>query len=99
MSDFHQELSVSSVACFAVRMVADPGALPRLLGMFAKRGLVPSSVHSRMTGSGEAASLLVDVQVEGLTDPEAEQIAEALRQCVPVERVLTARKRRVGVAA
>ena len=34
------------VACFAVQADADPGILPRVLGLFAKRSLVPD----RLTG-------------------------------------------------
>jgi acetolactate synthase small subunit len=85
--------SEPAVACFAVRAAADPGTLPRILELFAKRGLVPSSVHSRMSGTGEAALLMVDLQIDGLTGAQVEVVAEQLRQIVVVERVLTARKR------
>jgi acetolactate synthase small subunit len=71
-------------ACYAVRALADPGSLPRLLEPFAKRGLVPSAMHVRSTG----VISLVDLQVEGLDRATAELIAETLRQIVTVERVL-----------
>lgn len=83
----------SSVACFAVRAAADPGVLSRVVELFAKRGLVPASVHARLAGAGEDASLLIDVQIDGIELDLAERIADALRQIVLVERVLTARKR------
>jgi acetolactate synthase small subunit len=83
----------STVACFAVRAAADPGVLSRVIELFAKRGLVPSSVHARRIGSGDDASLLIDVQIDGVDADLAERIADALRQNVLVDRVLTARKR------
>jgi acetolactate synthase regulatory subunit len=76
-------------ACFAVRAAADPGTLPRVLELFAKRGLVPSSVQARLTGDAEPA-LSVDLQVAGLEPAMVEIVAEALRQIWVVERVLTA---------
>jgi acetolactate synthase regulatory subunit len=76
-------------ACFAVRAAADPGSLPRVLELFAKRGLVPSSVQARLTGDAVPA-LSVDLQVAGLEPALAEAVAEALRQIWVVERVLTA---------
>ncbi len=76
-------------ACFAVRAAADPGSLPRILELFAKRGLVPSSVQARLTGDDEPA-LSVDLQVTGLEPQMVEILAESLRQIWVVERVLTA---------
>jgi acetolactate synthase small subunit len=76
-------------ACFAVRAAADPGTLPRILELFAKRGLVPSSVQARLTGDADPA-LSVDLQVTGLDPEMVEIVAESLRQIWVVERVLTA---------
>lgn len=76
-------------ACFAVRAAVDPGSLPRILELFAKRGLVPSSVQARLTGVGEPA-LSVDLQVAGLEPALVDVVAESLRQIWVVERVLTA---------
>jgi acetolactate synthase small subunit len=89
----------SATACFALRLLPEPGALPRVLELFAKRGMVPSSLHAGLNGSGEEARLIVDLQLDGLAEPQAELIAEALRQIVIVERVLTARKRLSAQAA
>ncbi len=88
----------ASVACFAVRAIADPGTLSRVVELFAKRGLVPKSVHARLAGGETDACLLIDVQIDGLDLDTAERIADALRQIVSVERVLTARKRRARAA-
>lgn len=93
MSVQSQVSTESSVACFAVRAAADPGVLSRVVELFAKRGLVPKSVHARLAGAAEDGSLLIDVQIDGLDPDTAERIADALRQIVAVERVLTARKR------
>lgn len=90
--------SESPVACFAIRSAADPGALSRVVELFAKRGLVPKSVHARLAGAGDEASLLIDVQIDGLDPDLAERIADALRQITTVERVLTARKRAARAA-
>jgi len=83
------EQAQAVTACFAVRAAADPGSLPRILELFAKRGLVPSSVQARLTGGAEPA-LSVDLQVAGLEPALVEAVAETLRQVWVVERVLTA---------
>ena len=83
------ERTQTVTACFAVRAAADPGSLPRILELFAKRGLVPSSVQARLTGAGEPA-LSVDLQVAGLEPGLVDVVAESLRQIWVVERVLTA---------
>ena len=83
------EQTPTVTACFAVRAAADPGSLPRILELFAKRGLVPSSVQARLTGTGEPA-LSVDLQVAGLEPALVDVVAENLRQIWVVERVLTA---------
>ena len=75
--------------CLTVRTVADPGSLPRLLEVFAKRGLVPSKLFSVATGADE---LTVDLQVTGLNDDLGAVIANQLRSQVGIETVLTSVK-------
>ncbi len=82
-----------AVACFAVRAQAEPGALPRVLEPFVKRGMQIADVHARILGQADDCCLLIDLQVAGLDDAQAQAIAESLRQMVPVERVLLSRKR------
>ena len=41
------------IACFSVQAHADPGVMPRVLELFAKRGLVPSSFQSSTTGTDQ----------------------------------------------
>jgi hypothetical protein len=81
-------------ACFSVTTAADPGAMPRVLEVFAKRGLVPSQWHSTLAGrSGE--ELHIDVQVACGDADLASRLAESLRQVVCVRSVLTAEKRQL----
>jgi hypothetical protein len=77
----------SYTACFAIRAAAEPGILPRLIELFAKRDLVPAAVLSRRLG---AERLAVDLQIDGIDRKLAEQVAETMRQMVSVERVLLA---------
>lgn len=82
----------SKTACFAIRAAAEPGILPRLIELFAKRDLVPSAVQARLVGP-ERDWLSIDLQVEGLAPGLAEAIAETMWQMVSVERVLLAELR------
>ncbi len=70
----------SEAACFSVHARAEPGIMPRVMELFAKRGLVPSSWHSATSGENDG-ELTIDLQLRGMT-----QIAD-------VEVVLTSRKR------
>ncbi len=78
-------------ACFYVCAVAEPGVMPRVLGMFAKRGLVPNSWHSLLSGvAGD--ELHIDIQVAGMAAEETDYVARCLRQLAYVETVLTSEK-------
>ena len=86
----------ASVACFSIQAAAEPGVMPRVLELFAKRNLVPSRwVSDRIgppdgrTGGGELA---IDLQVEGLTPELTDYIARCLRQIHAVNAVLTSEK-------
>ena len=76
-------------ACFSVTAEAEPGVMPRVLELFAKRGLVPSLWHSKVVPTGE---LIIDLQMDGMEAPLARQIAASLRQIWGVAAVLTAEK-------
>jgi acetolactate synthase small subunit len=76
-------------ACFSVHAAAEPGVMPRVVELFAKRGLVPSSWISRTTGH----ELTIDVQMRGLDAEAAQYIARCLRQIVTVDVVLVSEKR------
>jgi hypothetical protein len=81
--------------CFAVHAAADPGVMPRVMELFAKRNLVPSRWHSDLVsfpGGTRADELVIDIQVAGLTLDESDYIARCLRQQVYVHGVLTSVK-------
>lgn len=75
----------SLTVAFSVQARAEPGVMPRVVELFAKRGLVPQKWHSTATGS----VLTIDVQVGGLGRDLADYIARCLRQIIGVETVLT----------
>ncbi len=78
-------------ACFYVHAVAEPGVMPRVLALFAKRGLVPAAWHS-MLGGARSDELHIDIQVAGMATAESDYIARCLRQLAYVETVLTSEK-------
>lgn len=78
-------------ACFDVHAHAEPGVMPRVLELFAKRGLVPTAWHSA-TGGTDNASLTIDIQMRGLGRDLTDYIAACLRQIAFVEVVLTSEK-------
>jgi hypothetical protein len=80
-----------SAACFSVHARAEPGIMPRVIELFAKRGLVPSSWHSRTGGLGHC-ELTIDIQIREMGPDLADYIAACLRQIVGVDIVLTSRK-------
>ena len=75
--------------CFSLQARAEPGVMPRVVELFAKRGLVPQKWHS--TVSGEA--LTIDVQIGGLDRDLCGYIARCMRQITGVETVLTSETR------
>ena len=86
-----------STWCFSVFAAPEPGVMPRVLELFAKRGLVPIRFHGDVVGDGPS-DLVIDVHVGGLVDEAAAHVANCLRGLVHVERVLTATRRAVGTA-
>jgi acetolactate synthase small subunit len=78
--------------CFSVRAHAEPGVMPRVLELFAKRGLVPSAFQSATSGT-EEAELTIDIQMRGLGRDLMDYLAACLRQITYVEVVLASEKR------
>ena len=70
---------------FFVHAHPEPGVMPRVVELFAKRGLVPQKWHS--TAADEA--LTIDVQMAGLGRDTADYIARCMRQIAGVDAVLT----------
>ncbi len=79
------------VACFSILAEAEPGVMPRVLELFAKRNLVPDRWHSDRTGPGRR-ELAIDLQVEGMTPELTDYVARCLRQLHYVDTVLTSEK-------
>ena len=70
---------------FSLQARAEPGIMPRVIELFAKRGLVPQKWHSTALGS----VLTIDVQICGLGRDLEDYLARSMRQIVGVESVLT----------
>ncbi|HWB48956.1 MAG TPA: hypothetical protein VG651_07590 [Stellaceae bacterium] len=70
---------------FSVQARAEPGVMPRVLELFAKRGLVPALWHSAVVRK----RLTIDIEVAGLGET-AEYVANCLRRITGVDVVLTA---------
>ncbi len=83
--------AVSRVACFSIQAEAEPGIMPRVLEIFAKRGLVPRRWVSDVTGPG-GRELAIDVQVAGLAPETQAYLARCLRQIWGVGTVLTSER-------
>ncbi len=81
------------VSCFSVVAKAEPGIMPRVIQVFAKRGLVPSQWYSVIHGTARQ-DLHIDIQVPDLDPQLRELIAQTLRQLITVEIVLTSEKNR-----
>ena len=80
-----------ATACFSVHAPADPQVLPRVLEVFAKRGLVPTQWFSTVCGDRDE-ELQIDIQVAGLEGAVSERLAQCLRQLQCVDTVLTSSK-------
>ena len=80
-----------TVYCFSILAEAEPGVMPRVLELFAKRGLTPTRWHSDVTGP-KGRELAIDVQVDGLDVATGDYIARCLRQVFQIETVLTSQK-------
>ena len=78
-------------ACYSISAIADPGIMPRVAAIFAKRGLMPMYWEARVTGEQDE-DLAIDLHMAGLPVIKAEQIAQTLRQIVGVDRVLMSTK-------
>jgi hypothetical protein len=77
----------SPVSRFSVHASAEPGVMPRVLELFAKRGLVPDRWHSAVVRPGMRLS--IDVEIAGLERDTVEYVASCMRQIAGVELVMT----------
>jgi acetolactate synthase small subunit len=77
-----------ATTCFSVYARAEPGVMPRVLELFAKRGLVPSRWVSATFGD-DHSELSIDIQTRGFGRETVDYIAACLRQIAFVQVVLT----------
>ena len=76
---------------YVISADADPGLMPRVLQLIAKRGLVPAECHAftrRGNEDGGPARLTMEVKVAGLERIAADHVAACLRQLFGVDSVL-----------
>ncbi len=76
----------SASTYFTVQARAEPGVMPRVMELFAKRGLVPGFWHSAVSG----AALSIEIRIAGVERDTVDYIARCIRQIVGVDTVLTA---------
>jgi acetolactate synthase regulatory subunit len=76
----------STITFFSIQARPEPGVMPRVLELFAKRGLVPELWHSAVARPG--SRLTIDIEIAGLGEA-ADYVANCLRQIAGVELVLT----------
>jgi hypothetical protein len=74
--------------CFSLVAKADPGIMPRVMALFAKRALVPDYWCSRLTG----AEITIDLQVACLDPDTALYLAACFRQMPGMSVVLMSEK-------
>ncbi len=88
----------AATVCFSIQAAAEPGVMPRVLELFAKRNLVPerwvSGVHGPADGDlpGHGGELMIDLQVVGLSRQDMHYLARCLAQITDVRSVLTSQK-------
>ena len=92
-TDHLSNTTASATACFSIQAEADPGVMPRILELFAKRGLIPTRWHSDLEGAATPhPALTIDLQVTGLNRQQTEHVSNSLRGMVSVNSVLTCEK-------
>ena len=78
------DADLRATARFSVSAESSPGLMPRVLELFAKRGLVPDELHGRLAGG----RLTIEIRVDRIDRALADYIGRCLRQVYLVERVL-----------
>ena len=78
----------SATTSFSVQARAEPGVMPRLIELFAKRGLVPERLTAAIVRP--SMRLTVDIEMVGLDRNTVEYVANCMRQVTGIELVLTA---------
>ncbi|MDF1586622.1 hypothetical protein [Marinimicrococcus flavescens] len=81
--------------CFSVHAAASTCSLPRVLEVFAVHGHVPQQLHSQRVTEDD---LVIDVQLDAVTDGDAAAVAKRLGRCVNVTNVFWSEKQRCVAA-
>ena len=81
------EAAAVKTSRFSLQASAEPGVMPRVLELFAKRGLVPDRWLSVVMRPD--MNLSIDIEVDGLQRDAVEYVANCMRQIAGVELVLT----------
>ncbi len=87
-----QAAPARTVTCYSIRAAAEPGVMPRVLEVFAKRSLVPQRWYADLIGPSGREELTIDLQVADLPPEQGAFLARCLRQIWGVEAVLTSEK-------
>lgn len=83
------ERSAPATFRFSLKGRSEPGIMPRVLELFAKRGLVPRKFHGATFGPGGSA-LKIDLEIGGVEPDRVDYMANCMRGIVGIETVLTA---------
>ena len=78
--------AVSSFLHYRMTADCDPGLLPRVLEVFAKRSLVPDALRAERRADGD--SLSIELRIAAIAPAKARHIAACLRESVGVRTVL-----------
>jgi acetolactate synthase small subunit len=76
-------------ACFSIVAKTDPGVMPRVMALFAKRALIPSFWCSRVADD----EICIDLQMQALDEETAHYLVACLGQLPSVSKVLLSHKR------
>lgn len=83
--------SALDTACFSVTADTHPGTLPRVLELFAKRGLTPLKCHASQNPSKDA-NQVIDIQMAEMGQDLARRIGASLRETWGIQSVLVSNK-------
>ena len=86
--------AAAPVMSFSITAEPTPCVMPRILALFAKRGLVPTEWRSRVA----ANCMSIDIRMHGIDGDLAAYIGRCLRQIYTVERVLVAAEPTADIA-
>ncbi len=81
----------TDTACFSVTADTHPGTFPRVLELFAKRGLTPFKCHASQSMMAEQEQV-IDIQMAGMAPDLAGKVGASLRETWGVQSVLVSSK-------